>query len=161
MTNARLNLMEVAPDAYTALAGLGRYIETCGLEPSLVELVKVRASQINACAFCLDLHTHDARRHGETEQRLYLLNAWREAPGYSEREQAALGWTECLTLVASRGAPDAEYEALTRHFTPKEIVSLTTLIGTCNLWNQMMVGLRGQPAMDRAGPPHAREAKAA
>ena len=110
MTNARLNLMEVAPDAYAALAGLGRYIETCGLEPSLVELVKVRASQINACAFCLNMHTHDARRHGETEQRLYLLNAWREAPGYSEREQAALGWTECLTLVASRGAPDAEYE---------------------------------------------------
>ena len=161
MTNARLNLMEVAPEAYAALAGLERYIETCGLEPSLVELVKVRTSQINACAFCLNMHTKDARRHGETEQRLYLLNAWREAPGYTEREQAALGWTDCLTLVASRGAPDTEYEALTRHFTPKEIASLTTLIGIGNLWNRMMIGLRGQPAVDRAGPPHARAAKAA
>jgi AhpD family alkylhydroperoxidase len=150
MTNARLNLMQVAPEAYAALSGVGRYIETCGLEPTLIELVKIRASQINACAFCLDMHNRDARRRGETEQRLYLLNAWREAPGYSERERAALAWTECLTLVASQGAPDAAYEALTAQFTPAEIVNLTTLIGLANLWNRMMIGLRAQPKVDQA-----------
>ncbi len=104
--------MQVAPEAYAALSGLGRYIEASGLEPMLVELVKVRAWQIDACAFCLDMHSRDARRHGETEQRLYLLNAWREAPGYGEWERAALGWTDCLTLVASQGAPDTAHEAL-------------------------------------------------
>jgi AhpD family alkylhydroperoxidase len=124
-------------------------------------LVKMRASQINGCAFCLDIHSRDARHDGETEQRLYLLNAWREAPGYSERERAALGWTECLTLVASKGAPDAEYEALTRHFTPAEIVNLTALIGMINLCNRRMIGIRGQPAVDRFGPPQVNKARAA
>ena len=123
--------------------------------------MKLRASQINGCAFCLDMHSRDARRHGETEQRLYLLNAWREAPGYSEREQAALGWTDCLTLVASRGAPDAEYEALTRHFTPAEIVNLTTLIGMINLWNRLAIATRTQPAVGHAASPRADAAKAA
>lgn len=161
MTNARLNLMQVAPEAYAALSGLGRYIETCGLEPALVELVKVRASQINACAFCLDMHSRDARRHGETEQRLYLLNAWRDAPGYSERERAALAWTECLTLVASQGAPDTAYEALNAQFTPKEIIDLTTLIGTINLWNRMMIGLRAHPDLDQASPARTEHSRAA
>ena len=90
MTSARLKPIEHAPDAYAALTGVERTIRNCGLEPSLIELVKMRASQINGCAFCLDMHSRDARAHGESEQRLYLLNAWREAPGYSEREQAAL-----------------------------------------------------------------------
>jgi AhpD family alkylhydroperoxidase len=161
MTSARLKPIEHAPDAYAALTGVERTIRNCGLEPSLIELVKMRASQINGCAFCLDMHSRDARAHGESEQRLYLLNAWREAPGYSEREQAALGWTDCLTLVASRGAPDAEYEALTRQFTPAEIVNLTTVIGMINLWNRLAIGLRAQPAMDRVGPSQATEAKAA
>ncbi|MGA3400785.1 MAG: carboxymuconolactone decarboxylase family protein [Acetobacteraceae bacterium] len=161
MTSTRLNLTEVAPDAYAALTGVERTIQTSGLEQSLIELVKMRASQINGCAFCLDMHSRDARRHGETEQRLYLLNAWREAPGYSAREQAALGWTDCLTLVASRGAPDAEYEALTRQFSPAEIVNLTTLIGMINLWNRLAIGLRMQPAAGQATPPHAAKAKAA
>lgn len=148
MTSARLNLMEVAPDAYAAVAGVQRYIGSCGLESSLIKLVQMRASQINGCAFCLDMHSRDARAHGETAQRLFLLDAWREAPGYSERERAALGWTECLTLVASQGAPDAAYEALTAQFTPAEIVNLTTLIGTINLWNRLMIGLRAQPKLD-------------
>ncbi len=161
MTSPRLNPMEVAPDAYAAVAGVERYIQNCGLEPSLIELVKMRASQINGCAFCLDMHSRDARSHGETEQRLYLLNAWREAPGYSERERAALGWTDCLTLVASRGAPDAEYEALTGQFSPVEIANLTTLIGTINLWNRLAIGLRAQPAVDRVGSRDADVAKAA
>lgn len=161
MTTARLNPREVAPDAYAAVAGVERYLQSCGLEQSLIELVKMRASQINGCAFCLDMHGRDARRHGETEQRLYLLNAWREAPGYSAREQAALGWTECLTLVASQGAPDAAYEALTRHFAPAEIVQLTTLVGLINLWNRLAIGMRMQPAVDQARPSQADAAQAA
>jgi AhpD family alkylhydroperoxidase len=161
MTGARLNPKQVAPDAYAVLAGVERYLGSCGLEASLIELVKMRASQINGCAFCLDMHSRDARRHGETEQRLYLLNAWREAPGYTEREQAALGWTDCLTLVASQGAPDAAYEALTRHFTPAEIVDLTTLIGMINLWNRLAIGMRMQPAVDHARPASPGQAKAA
>src|ERR1700722_9069315 len=152
MTSARLNPKQVAPDAYAALAGVERYLGSCGLEAPLIELVKMRASQINGCAFCLDMHSRDARRHGETEQRLYLLNAWREAPGYTEREQAALGWTDCLTLVASQGAPDTAYEALTGHFTAAEIVNLTTLIGMINLWNRLAIGMRMQPAVGHARP---------
>jgi AhpD family alkylhydroperoxidase len=108
----------------------------------------MRASQINGCAFCLDMHSREALVHGEPAQRLFLLAAWREAPGYSERERAALGWTDCLTLVASQGAPDAAYEALAAQFTPAEIVNLTTLIGTINLWNRLMIGCRAQPKVD-------------
>ena len=161
MTTARPNPRELAPDAYAAAAGVERYIQTCGLERSLIELVKMRASQINGCAFCLDMHSRDARRHGETEQRLYLLNAWREAPGYSAREQAALAWTECLTLVASRGAPDAEYEALALQFSPVEIVNLTTLIGMINLWNRLAISMRAQPGLGYAEKSAAHETKAA
>jgi AhpD family alkylhydroperoxidase len=158
MTNARLNARELAPDAYAALTGVERYIHNCGLEQSLIELVKMRGSQINGCAFCLDMHSRDARHLGETEQRLYLLNAWREAPGYSARERAALAWTECLTLVASRGAPDAEYDALTQQFSPVEIVNLTTLIGMINLWNRLAIAMRAQPG---TGAARTNEAKAA
>jgi AhpD family alkylhydroperoxidase len=147
MTNARLNPIELVPEAYAALTGVERHIRTCGLDPLLLGLVKTRASQINGCAFCLDMHSREARKHGEAEQRLYLLDAWREAPGHTERERAALGWTECLTLVASQGAPDAAYEALTRHFTPAEIVNLTTAIGMINLWNRLMIGMRVPPAI--------------
>jgi AhpD family alkylhydroperoxidase len=143
------------------VAGVERYLQGCGLEPSLVELVKLRASQVNGCAFCLDMHSRDARRHGETEQRLYLLDAWREAPIYSEREQAALAWTECLSLVATRRAPDAEYEALTRQFSPAEIVNLTTLIGTINLWNRLAIGFQAEPGVHWAGKHRAGEGKAA
>ncbi len=143
---ARLNVMELAPDAYAALRGVEAYLRSCGLEHALLELVKVRASQINGCAYCLDMHSRDARQRGEAEQRLYLLNAWRDSPLYSERERAALAWTECLTLVASQGAPDAVYEALRRHFSPVQIVSLSTAIGMINLWNRLMIGMRAQYA---------------
>ena len=148
MMTARLNAMDLAPDGYAALANVEGYIQRCGLEQSLVELVKMRASQINGCAFCLDMHSRDARRHGETEQRLYLLNAWRESPLYSARERAALAWTECLTLVAAQGAPDAEYEALTRAFSAVEIVNLTAAIGMINLWNRVAIGTRAQHRVD-------------
>jgi AhpD family alkylhydroperoxidase len=146
MSTARLNARQLAPDAYATLSRVEECIRTSGLEQSLIELVKMRASQINGCAFCLDMHSRDARRQGETEQRLYLLNAWREAPCYSAREQAALAWTDCLTSVATHGAPDAEYEALTRQFSPVEIANLTMLIGMINLWNRLAIGTRMQPA---------------
>jgi AhpD family alkylhydroperoxidase len=113
-----------------------------GLEMSLIELVKMRASQINGCAFCLDMHSKDARKKGETEQRLYLLNAWRESPLYSERERAALAWTEALTLISKTHAPDSVYEVLKEQFTEEEIVKLSMLIVTINGWNRLAIGFR-------------------
>lgn len=135
-------MAQVAPDAYRALSGVEAYIRGCGLEKKLVELVKMRASQINGCAFCLDMHSRDARRDGETERRLYLLNAWREAPFYSDRERAALAWTEQLTLVATQGAPAAAdaHDRLASVFSEIEISNLTVLIGMINLWNRVAIG---------------------
>ncbi len=138
----RLNPATAAPDAYKAMVALETYIQGSGLEPSLIELVKMRASQINSCAFCLDMHSKDARAHGETEQRLYLLNAWRESPLYTDRERAALGWTEALTLVAQTQAPDHDYAALKQHFSDAEQVKLTLLIGAINTWNRIAIGFR-------------------
>ena len=137
----RVYFPKAAPETYAAIRDLDALIRRTGLEPSLVELVKMRASQINGCAFCLDMHAKDARKHGETEQRLYLLNAWRETPYYSDRERAALAWTECLTRLPSDGAPDSLYRALEDTFTPSEIANLTALIGVINVWNRVAVGL--------------------
>jgi AhpD family alkylhydroperoxidase len=133
-------LPEIAPDAYRAVSGVEAYIRACGLDKSLIELVKLRASQINGCAFCIDMHTKDARQHGETEQRLYLLNAWREAPFYTERERAALAWTEHLTRLSIDGAPDAARDRLRGLFSELEVANLTVLIGLINLWNRVAVG---------------------
>jgi AhpD family alkylhydroperoxidase len=141
LMSGRVNLSKAAPDTYAAIRELDAMVRRSGLEPSLVELVKMRASQINGCAFCLDTHSKDARKHGETEQRLYLLNAWRETPYYSERERAALAWTECLTRLPTDGAPDALYQALEATFTAVEIANLTALIGVINVWNRIAVGL--------------------
>lgn len=138
----RLNPASAAPEAYKAMVALEAAIKASGLEPSLIELVKMRASQINGCAFCLDMHSKDARAHGETEQRLYLLNAWRESPLYSDRERAALGWTEALTLVADTHAPDADYEVLAQQFSAAEQANLTILIGAINTWNRIAIGFR-------------------
>jgi len=138
----RLLPAAVAPEAYQALAGVERYIRGCGLEHALVELVKLRASQINGCAFCLDMHTKDARQHGETEQRLYVLSGWRESRLYSPRERAALAWTESVTNIARSQAPDSDYQALRAHFTDKEIVDLTVLVGLINVWNRIAIGMR-------------------
>jgi AhpD family alkylhydroperoxidase len=137
----RIHLPETAPETYAAIRALDATIQRGGLDKTLVELVKMRASQINGCAFCLDMHAKDARRLGETEQRLYLLNAWREAPYYSDRERAALAWTECLTRLSTDGAPDAAYRALEDNFSPVEIANLTALIGVINIWNRVAVGL--------------------
>ncbi len=119
----------------------------CGLEKPLVDLAYLRASQINGCAYCIDMHARDARKAGETEQRLYLLSAWRESPLFTARECAALAWAECLTRLPTDGAPDDVYQALQLQFTPLEIANLTTLIGLINLWNRIGVGFRLQHPM--------------
>ncbi|WLA84340.1 MULTISPECIES: carboxymuconolactone decarboxylase family protein [Bradyrhizobium] len=138
----RMNFCQAAPETIKALVAVENQIAASGLEQSLIELVKTRASQINGCAYCINMHTEDARKHGETEQRLYLLNAWRESPLYSERERAALAWTEALTLVAETHAPDADYEAVRAQFSDSELVNLTTLIGAINAWNRIAIGFR-------------------
>jgi len=120
----------------------GKKILQSGLEDRLMELVKIRASQINGCAFCLHMHTASARKLGETEERLYLLDAWRESPLYSERERAALGWTEALTLLPETHAPDNTYQMLQAQFTEEEQVTLTLLIVAINGWNRVQVGFR-------------------
>lgn len=138
----RLNPFAAAPAAMQAWLEAGRTISDFGLEHSLQELVKVRASQINACAYCIHMHTADARKHGETEERLYLLDAWRESPLFTDRERAALAWTESLTLLSQSHAPDDVYEAVAAQFNPSEQVALTLLIVAINGWNRIQVGFR-------------------
>ena len=142
MSHQRLNYRAAAPAAYAAVSGVERYIRSCGLEKSLIELVNMRASQINGCAYCLDMHSKTLRKGGETEQRIYLLNAWHESPLYSPRERSALAWTEALTLISETHAPDEVYEEMRQHFDEKEIVDLTTLVGMINLWNRLAISLR-------------------
>lgn len=144
MATARLNAYTAAPQAMKAMVALNDFVEGCGLEHSLLELVKMRASQINGCAYCLHMHASDARRQGETEMRLYLLDAWRESSLYSERERAALAWTEALTRLSETHAPDADYEAMARHFSAEEQVNLTVAINMINSWNRIAVGFRSQ-----------------
>ncbi|HXT80447.1 MAG TPA: carboxymuconolactone decarboxylase family protein [Acetobacteraceae bacterium] len=144
MHKARIDALKVIPDAYAAVRGVEGYLRKCGLEKSLYELVKIRASQINQCAFCLDMHCRDARAGGETEQRLYVLAGWRDSPLFTKRERAALAWTECLTRLSIDGAPDDVYAALKEEFTDTEIGNLTVLIGQINLWNRISVGLSAQ-----------------
>lgn len=127
------------------MAALQAHVERCGLESSLLELVKFRVSQINGCAYCLDMHSKDARAAGETEQRLYTLPAWRETPFYSERERAALAWTEALTLIADTHAPDDVYTAARTQFNEAELVDLTAAIVAINGWNRLAIGFRSEP----------------
>ncbi|HEX6966032.1 MAG TPA: carboxymuconolactone decarboxylase family protein [Gemmatimonadaceae bacterium] len=136
----RIDYTKVAPDGYRAMAGLQRYTSGSGLEHSLLELVKLRASQINGCAYCLDMHSKDARAAGETEQRIYVLSAWREAPFYTPRERAALAWAEAVTLI-SAGVTDELYESVREHFTEKELADLTLAIVTINGWNRLAISL--------------------
>ncbi len=138
----RLNAFSAAPGLMKAWLDFGQQILQGGLEESLMELVKIRASQINGCAFCLHMHTTEARQRGETEERLYLLDAWRESPLYTDRERAALAWTEALTLVSETGAPDNAYQELQAQFTAEEQVKLTLLIVAINGWNRINVGFR-------------------
>lgn len=139
----RLNPFAAAPAPMQKWLDFSKGILQIGLEESLMELVEIRASQINGCAACLHMHTAAARKRGESEERLYLLDAWRESPLYSARERAALAWTEALTLVSETHAPDEAYQALQAQFTPEEQVALTLLIVTINGWNRVQIGFRG------------------
>lgn len=138
----RIAPKELAPEAYQALTAVERYVRSCGLERSLIELVKLRASQMNGCAYCIDMHSKDARAAGESEQRLYLLDAWREAPFYSPRERAALAWTEAVTRVGESGVPDEVYEEARRHFSDRELVDLNWAVVVINAWNRLAVPFR-------------------
>ena len=136
----RLNPYAVVPEAFKPMMALEQYIRGCGLEFSLIELVKTRASQINGCAYCIDMHVKDALKAGEDVERMYMLSAWRESHLYSERERAALAWTEALTTLSASSATDELYEELGRHFTQEEMTKLSLLIGTINVWNRINVG---------------------
>ena len=149
--NARINLMKVNPGIMHAMLGLEKQVSQGGLEARLLDLVRIRASQINACAYCLDMHTKDARAGGETEQRLYGLDAWREAPYYSARERAALEWTEALTLVAESHVPDDVYERVRQLFSEDELVHLSLAIVAINGWNRLNVAARTVPGGYVAG----------
>ncbi len=141
----RINYHSVSPGALRAMLGLERYVRESGLEPTLIELIKIRASYINGCAYCIDMHTKDARIAGETEQRIYAIPVWRETPFFTPRERAALAWTEAVTKVADDGVPDSVYEETRAHFTESEIVNLTMAIVTINGWNRISVSFRTEP----------------
>src|SRR5262245_20667400 len=141
----RIDFSKTEPGVINAMLGLEAYVRKTGLERSLLELVKMRASQINGCAYCIDMHTKDARARGESEQRLYLLNAWREAPFYTERERAALEWTEAVTLITEGHVPDEVYENVRRQFTEQELVNLTMAVVAINGWNRLCVSFRVVP----------------
>ena len=136
----RIDYAHAAPGPVHAMYALQRYTQESGLEHSLLELVKLRASQINGCAYCLDMHSKDARAEGESEQRIYVLNAWREAPFYTPRERAALAWTEAVTLIPN-GVSDELFESVRQHFDEKELVDLTLAIVTINGWNRLAISL--------------------
>ncbi|GAA0889388.1 carboxymuconolactone decarboxylase family protein [Rhodanobacter soli] len=144
MTKSRVDYRKAAPDAFKAMLALEAGVHRTGLEPSLIELVKMRVSQINGCAYCLDMHSKDARAAGETEQRLYLLSAWREAPFYTDRERAALNWAEAVTQVATNDLPDALYDEVRTQFDEKGMVELTLAIIAINGWNRLAIGFRAE-----------------
>ena len=148
---SRIDINRVPPQMLKAMFALGAQVEASGLEHPLLELVKMRASQINGCAFCIDMHTKDARAAGETEQRLYLLDAWRETSLYSERERAALAWTEAVTRVTDGHVPDDVYAEVSEHFDEQEIVALTLAIATINSWNRLNIALRTEAGGYRPG----------
>jgi len=150
----RINFQQAAPDTIKAFIALETQIQSSGLEQSLIELVKTRASQINGCAYCLDMHTKDARAHGETEQRLYGLSAWRETPYYSARERAALEWTEHLTLIADKGVPDELYARMKEHFSEAEIVHLALAVAQINAWNRLVLTARPVAGTYQPPKPH-------
>ena len=140
----RIDYKKVAPEAYKAMLGIEAYVRGSGLEHSLLELVRTRVSQINGCAHCLDMHTKEARAAGETEQRLHLLSAWREAPFYSDRERAALVWAEAVTQISTNDVPDELYAEVRRHFDEKALVDLTLAIVGINGWNRLAVPFRSE-----------------
>jgi AhpD family alkylhydroperoxidase len=141
----RIDARRHAQEAQKAMYALEKYLAETGLEHSLIHLMKMRASQINGCAYCIDMHSKDARALGETEQRLYELDAWRETPFYTDKERAALAWTEAVTLVSETHVPDSVYEEVRKYFNEKEIVDLTLVVTTINAWNRLAIALRAVP----------------
>ncbi len=142
---ARMDYAKAAPGVMKAMSGLDTYLTKCGLEPALRELVRLRASQINGCAYCVDMHSLDARALGESEQRLYALPIWQETPFFTERERAALLWTEKLTLLSVDHVPSEVFEQVRQHFSEEELVNLTLVIATINAWNRFGVSFRDVP----------------
>ena len=156
----RMNYYQAAPEALKPMLDMEAYIKTCGLEHKLIELVKTRASQINSCAYCLHMHTKDARDGGESETRLYLLDAWHESALYSPRERAALGWAEALTNIRVGHAPDAVYEEARSQFSEKELADLSIAIAMINCWNRLAIGSRTVHPNDRASERRAKATQA-
>ena len=150
----RLDYRQALPEASRAMNQLESVVRDSTLEPKMLDLIKIRASQINGCAYCLDMHTSEAEAMGEDSQRLHLVTVWREAPVFSPRERAALAWTEALTLLPETGAPDDVYAEVAREFSPEEQVALTLAIVAINGWNRLSVGFR-QPVGGYVSPPHA------
>lgn len=148
----RLDFTNVAPGALKAMLALQKYVDECGLEKSLLYLVELRASQINGCAYCIDMHTKDARLNGETEQRLYALNAWQETPFFTERERAALAWTEAGTLITEGHVSDEVFERVRPHFTDEELINLTTAVAAINSWNRLVLSTRVVPGTYQPKP---------
>jgi AhpD family alkylhydroperoxidase len=148
----RIQYAKAAPDGIKAMRGLENYVRQCGLEESLLELVKLRASQANGCAYCIDMHTKDARAEGETEQRLYALVAWEETPFFTERERAALAWTEAVSKVGKGHVADSVFEHARRYFTEKELVDLTLAIIAINGWNRLAISFRTVPGTYNPAP---------
>jgi AhpD family alkylhydroperoxidase len=146
----RIDLTKVNPAAFKAVAALQAYVDQSGLDAKLRELIKIRASQVNGCAYCLIMHTRDARKIGETDDRIHLLNAWREAPVFNERERAALAWTEALTLVSETHVPDQVYEQVRKQFSEKELVDLTAAVAAINTWNRLAIAFRATPQVEAA-----------
>ena len=144
----RIDVTKVSPAAYKAVAALQAYVDQSGLDAKLRELIKIRVSQINGCAFCLAMHTRDARKLGETDERMHLLDAWREAPFYSPRERAALAWVEAITLVTQGHIPDEVFETVRKHYSEKEIVDLTAAAVAINTWNRIAIAFRAPPQVD-------------
>ncbi len=148
----RIHYTKVAAGAYHAMLGLEKYLHECGLELPLLDLIKLRASQINGCAYCLDMHWKDLRAIGESEQRLYSLDAWRECPYYSGRERAALAWTEAVTRVADTHVPDEVYDEARKHFSEKELADLTVAVAAINAWNRLSIAGRTTPGTYQPQP---------
>jgi len=146
----RIDYHKASPALMKSVLALENAIRQSGLDSILIELVKLRASQINGCAYCIHMHSNDLRRLGESEDRMHLLAAWRESPLYTDRERAALAWTEALTLISETHAPDDAYEEVRRHFTEDETVKLTVLIGMINLWNRIAIGFRSVHPVESA-----------
>ena len=144
-TQLRLDVRKISPDLYKAMANLQNYVDTSGLARKLLDLVEIRASQINGCAYCLVMHTNDARKHGESDEWMHLLNAWREAPIYSARERAALAWTEAVTKVSDGHVPDEVYDEARGQFSEKELVHLTAAVIAINAWNRGAIAFRAVP----------------